>query len=349
MRQIIFLLCIFFLASCSKDDKDKDNKTYVTPPRFSVDPIENSGIVIDASALSVSSVRSPWYSTMFKKIGIWSTSFVIPTIQAQNAISCSEELDNWNAAPQLYGQSRTRSPQEYVESFYAQAVFYDCNARQQAQEDGVGSSTETDGDTEETVTILTAKTVKASAPDDFTRFVSWTDLPENENVRGKLVNKYLLEKDGARTKTRIDLEIENGARDVKSFLLAREADGDLSYTRADFTEILDDEGRPIAHQVSGRYYDDQDQVIVEIAAYSTTDNGTAVFMKKCTSVSNYSDSCLIAATPHYYDSDGDDMNALEVQESGLPTDISDDKIEEVTEFFTGTEENYFKPEFTIGN
>ncbi len=338
--RVFFFLCIFFLASCSKD-KDKDNKTVVIPPRFSVDPIGNAGIVIDAS-----SVRSAWYSTMFKKTGIWSTSFVIPKVQAQNTINCTEEMENLNAAPQLYRNTKNLSPKDYVQNFYAKAVFYDCNAREQAQEDGVGSKTETDSDTEETVRILTAKRVKDSAPEDETRFVSWTDLPETENVKGKLVNKYL-QPDGARTKTRIDLEIENGARNIRSLLRDARNEG-LFYTRADFEEILDDDGNKTAHRVSGRYYDNQDNVIVEIAAYSVKGNGTAIFMKMCPDT-NYRDSCSVAATEHYYNSDGSNMSESGAQAKGLPIDINDSEIKKVTEFFTGTESEYFKPEFTVSN
>ena len=81
--------------------------------------------------------------------------------------------------------------------FYAQAIFYDCNARLQARQSGVGVSTQVDDETgqEETVTVLTSDYTDPRPSENARFFTAWTDLPESEYVKGRMVNIPVREDD----------------------------------------------------------------------------------------------------------------------------------------------------------
>ena len=308
-----------------------------TIPRFSVDPLDGSGV--DDTTASLDKLK-PFLSLLFPK-----------AIAQSTIVSCTDELAASNAAPQIYASSSTNDGLDYAHNFYAQAIFYDCNARQQAQEDGVGRTEQEDDDSNMMLPVLTASNI-GTLPEDLTRFVSWTDLPETQNVSGLLINKYLQD-DGTRTKTRIDLKIDTGARSVWSVLYVERAGGDKSYIKAAFQESDEDtNGVFNEHRVSGRYWDDQDETIISIRASARKDKGVTIRMDECTgqALININAGCTTGTTWTYLDTDGNEMaNESAATTAGLITESAPNGLPDAEAFFTGTQAEFFTPGFDVNH
>lgn len=307
-------------------------------PSFAVKPLESSSI---RSLGKFQNLRNAQQAAKIQS-NLHTASLKI----FSKSISCAKEVAYSNAAPQLIGTPNLTG-QDYVTAFYAQANFYDCNARQQALED-VPQENERDEEGQEIenpIKVYTAEMI-GPRPNDFTRFVSWTDDPNSENVQGKLVNLYLQD-DGIRTKTRIDLEKTGGAKTINSLFLSSTETDLKTYTRADFTEMLD-ANIVVEHRVSGRHYNSHDDVIINVASSVKKNIGASVFVKKCASPSAFSDSCNLASpTAYYYDSDGAVITESQASSLGLITNSNTLTI--INNFYTGTEEDYFQASFDVVN
>ena len=359
VKTILYTTFFILFSSCGDDDPARSTGLRYSGaiPRFSVDPLEGGSLDERITQKSKSSRK-----------GFFARIFSFPKAFAQEAaIDCSKEIDNWNDSPQLIGRANTNSALDFVETFYAQSLFYDCNARQQVQEDGVAASTQTDdGETpldaedDESLPILTASIINEAAPEDFTRFVSWTNLPDlSDNVSGKLVNKYLQPEDNARTKTRVDLAIEEGLREINSFLYVHTDTDDNShfYIKAHFKEVdSNDDDTVDQHIISGRYWDSTDETIVVIRANIRLNVGSSVFITRCTSASDFNATCHssgAAETEFYYDTEGEAIATEgEASTAGLATDQSSANFTTIgsddDNFYTGTTEAaFFDPSFDV--
>ena len=337
MKFIIFLLFFFTLfVSCGDEESSNSGRNYEIP-RFAVYPLSDSGVPGGGSLSR--NFLPPEPNSKLKYLVLAPVHIFFPLAYAQSQIDCTAEIDYYNDAPQTFGRAADIPPQELLHRFYAQAIFYDCIIRQQAQSFGIGESVQEDEEGEE-VTILTAENI-GNDPERRTEYVSWTDLPESENVRGRLVNKYIQD-DGIVTKTRVDLSIEDGARRVTSLLhFVNSNDGAKFYSKASFRESNQDaEGNFQRHEVRGRLYDTTDNTIVQVRAVADADSGSSIELRRCPISSGDIDTDCSSAPPvvKHYNNDG-----AEVSDSSRS--FGDDAADS---FYEGqNEEQYFTPEFSI--
>ena len=338
MKAIIFLLCfVAFFVSCSSGDGES-GKNY-SVPRFAVYPPSSSGLPGQGSFASF----KPESSGGLKYL-VWApVNVLFPLARAQEN-GCDAELAFSNEAPQTFGQAASISGEDIVHRFYAQAIFYDCVTREQALQSGVGETVQNDSENEdEEVTVLTARRI-GDDPEVLTEFVSWTDLPESDNVRGRLVNKYVQE-NGIITKTRVDLEMEDGARKVESMLhFVDPGNSNIKlYSKGGFQESNPDaQGNFQDQEVWGRFYDTSDNMIVQVRAKSRVNVGVTIELKRCPiSGSNIGTDCSGAtAETEHYDATGTKVNdPLEGISLGSNTGNG---------FYAPqSEEEFFTPEFSV--
>ena len=339
MKSFIFLLSFLTLCvSCGDDENSKSGKNYQIP-RFAVYPLSDSGIPGGGSFADNFFPQEP--NSKLKYLVLAPVNLLFPSAYAQEN-SCEDVMRFDNDAPQTYGRAASIEPRDLIYKFYSMSMFYDCVTREQARQSGVGESSQVDNENDgESVLILTASNI-GNNPENLTEYVSWTDLPESENVRGLLVNKYL-QNDGIRTKTRVDLEIENGARKVQS-LLHVISGGQKIYIKAGFIEgALDADGNFQEHEIWGRYYDSSNETIVMARAKSSIGGGLSVELKRCTISGTDIETSCNAASPveQHYDSNGEKVENGTLQQLGSNTGDS---------FYRGmTEADFFTPRFDINN
>ena len=326
MKSILYFLCFaIFLVSCTSGNDPGKNYQI---PRFAVYPPSHSGLPGGGTFASLFQSKPSRAFTLF------------PAAYAQEH-ECDKELSFYNDAQSriISGQAASISGKDFIHSFYAQAILYDCETRRQARAEGVGATSQNHG--EEGTVILTVSLID-NRPEDWTRYISWTDLPESANVRGKLINKYL-QKDGARTKTRVDLAMKNGARTVKSMLLYTD-EYYTAYTSANFKESSPDtKGNFQVQEIWGRYYDDSANKIVQARALVRVGEGFAVELVRCDiSGTNIDTDCSGSSDKvvEHYDANGTKLNSAR---SGwtFGSDTGDS-------FYSGElESEFFAPKFSI--
>ena len=375
LLSVVFLSLLF---ACVVDDSEYYYTGYI--PRFSVDPLPDSAAVVS--------------STHPLRLRPVLMSLLVPTAVAQSTdaedeeeqclrenpdtpeicrrevdecskdggawfcrkISCDRQLSAMNSTSGFaFGEILDNTPLELMESFYARAIFYDCNARQQAQEDGVGRSTQVDeagtpDDPSDDVTkvVLTASLI-GSNPEDRTRFVAWTDTPDQPNLMGLLVNKRL-QQDGKRTKLRVDLKRTNYRKQVWAVLhidYSGSSNPDdirmmTSYEKSVFREIdSDGDGRIDQHYVSGRYWDALINTLVVVKAQTQVGMGAVVYTRRC-AASSLGASCTPTTTT-YYNSSG-----IEIDEKNHGIDrVPMSQLPSVSSFFSGSQASFFTPRFDV--
>ena len=134
----------------------------------------------------------------------------------------------------------------------------------------------------QSVTILTSKRIGEN-PEHLTEFISWTDLADSENVRGRMINKYLQD-DGISTKTRVDMEVEDGAKRVESVFHFSDSNASM-YAKAGFREMeINREGTFQRHEIWGRYYDTTVNIVVQARGVMLAGEGFAVEVTRCSAV-----------------------------------------------------------------
>ena len=289
-----------------------------SPPSFSVRPLEGSSV----------------------------SSFSPVTSQILAAtVDCTAELNYSNAAPQTVSDARsaTITSVDYLEHAYAQAMFYDCNARQQALEDSEGELLSS-SDIQE---ILITKEDEDVPFADFTRFVAWEGEPEASENRGRLVNLYLQD-DNTRTKTRIDLSKRGGLKTVDTVSNVEWNTGTDHWSRAYFREVSETE-----QYVMQRHWDSGDNTIIIVAGHFLEGEGSSSFMNTCAST-DPNGACPLGNTPvaTYLDEDGNTINANQADAAGLiniavTNNLSTltDGVNNLERFYTGTLDDFFDPVF----
>ena len=338
MKTTIFLLCFVILFFSCKDDKNSNMGRNYEIPRFAVYPLSDSGI-FDGVSL-VENILSPEPNSKLKYFVLAPVNIFFPMAHAQSAIDCTDEVNLNNEAPQTFGRAASISPEDLLKRFYAQTIFYDCVIREQAQSFGIGETVQVapkvEGEDPEEIVVLTAENI-GSDPEKRTEYVSWTDLPESENVRGRLVNKYVQD-DGIITKTRVDLNIVNRARTVTSLLHFVNQDGAKFYSKANFQESNPDaDGNFQQHEVWGRLYDTTNNMVVQARAIIVAGGGFSAELKKCPISSSIETSCN-GATPDAIHLDGEG-NTVGERSFGS---------NQATSFYgSQSESEYFTPEFNI--
>ena len=358
---------LFFMISCSKSS-NKDANIPSHPPSHYDGYLPNFSVNIPKDAINLNS------SFLVPLQGLRSPNLKLE--ENQTSIDCTEALNNWNAAPQfpLQGTDTPFCPETetchdnelgFTINFYAQAQFYDCNARQQLREDGLTqqcplregdeeASLEELCDEESSTSIqLLYALIQGDQPEDFTRFVSWTmdpNTPEASDIQGRLINKYLQD-NGLRTKTRVNLEREGGRKTVDSIFLYYDSSNEpQSSIRAYFRE--DGASSVTDNYIVGRYWNTSYGKVIAVRAHVKSSTGAALFVEICPAddfAAAQASTCTASgATPVYFDANGDLVVA---SPEGLINTGSDDRFNprntsnNLDTFFDDeTIEDHFNPE-----
>lgn len=369
--QVTFIYCFLILflllsSSCSKED-DKNNSSglrytgYV--PNFSVN-IPNRSINSNS-----------FLSLLPRQVQL------LELEENEINIDCTTALNNANVAPRFpndpssngnpfCGEESDQCHENelgFATRFYADTQFYDCNARQQLREDGLsvqcnlregseGSIGEDNLCDEESITttqLLYAFSV-GETPDDLTRFVSWTmdpNDPETVDVEGRMINKYL-EDNGRRTKTRVDLDRENGKKAVDTvFILQNSSNEPIVLKRVYFREA--GSGDDVTdNYIVGRVWDVNYGKVIAVRAHLRSSVGASVFVNRCDAsdftAAQTSDCTSSTETAIYFNANGEQVTEAP---SGLLTDGRDanfnprDSDEDTLDTFFngGTIDTYFNP------
>ena len=205
-----YFLLIFLLGACDFDEKSPTDK-------------EAGNRVIDLPAFAVEPFA--YVTDDNKSAGL----FVTP-------ISCEQQLDKLNnTSATLQGEvagtgedSQLKIAKALASYSYALSLFYDCNMRQQAQDDGAKEIAN-----DQQKVHYRAASLKDSRW-DFTRFVDWFEYKNNEGivdrtdgeadrVDGKMINLYLQD-DGIRTQTRIELAKDTTLRQITTIFWSEQGD-----------------------------------------------------------------------------------------------------------------------------
>ena len=294
----VTVVSMVMFAGCSS----KDSSNIAVAPDFSVKPLENSSIPAISSKVELA------------------------------AISCTAETNYWNEAARAITENP--SEKDYVIYFYAQSNFYDCNARQQADETAPVESQEGN---------FRVFTVDINS-DDGTRFISWAREGDSDDIQGKLVN-LIEQDDGINTKTRIDLVDDEEAKQVDSLLYGDDTNLNVQfYTRAKFEAIKEDNGEIAEHYVGGRYY--ISGKVVTLVASAKKDLGISVFKNECVA-GNANASCPLNSSTDgvYYNADGDVIDKTAAEALGLTVDPSSLLSFYLSNFFVN-EDEFFATSFT---
>ncbi len=167
---------------------------------------------------------------------------------------------------------------------YAQALFYDCNMRQQAREDGAEIVDETD------VRVLHRSHRQSAELWDGTRFVEWEEQKDSDTgevpmtdgeadtVTGKMVNLYLQE-NGFRTQTRIELDKQDGLRQIASVFFLQAGEGKNVVQRSYLVEH--GSGTDKEHLLGLRLYHHDYSSKIYLALAHLKDSGSAVLFATC--------------------------------------------------------------------
>ena len=345
---LIFPWLIFSLSSCFEGDDSSSAKKasgyegYM--PNFSVGYPKN---VLTSNLLLKSMMRA-----------LPSTIPSLALEENPDEIDCSGTIANWNKSTQLPSAASGSNNVPYcptisgnvvdcfnnalgvVLHFYAQSQFYDCNARQQLQKDGLteqcrlrdGTAGSIDDDdlcdssATTVVQLLYSLTEKASA-DDFTRFISWTmhpTTPKDKGIKGQLINKDL-QSDGSKTKVRVDIDRAGGKKAISSVLLTTDAAGDIiSISRAYFNQagasntITD-------NYITARYWHKDYAKVIAVRSHVSLTLGSSVFYSTCTATDALTAINVTCdpTTPTYYNGVGGNLGS---PQSNIITNPSDSKF-----------------------
>ncbi len=294
-----------------------------TPPSFAVAPLEGSSV----GSFSVT-------SSMFAAV-----------------IACENELQYLNDAPETLGRApgsvgTINRAVDYLQAGYAEALFWDCEARRQVLEE-VGNGAEVTS-TSDIQSLLVTSEHKGKPPEDFTRFISWEGDYDDSDSRGKMVNQ-LLQYDGTHYKVRLDLSKQGNLKTLDSTMVVQINDGTDQWFRSWFREISESE-----HYVTSRYHDTDDNIIVVAVGHFVEGVGSSSFYSTCPNRS-FNDVCTLGATPTalYLDEDGNEYPGPTAE-----TDASTDGLITLTNlstltsvvpnldlFYTGPEAAFFDPVF----
>ena len=301
----IIFLSFALLFSCGKKK---------SPPSFSVRPLEGSS----------ESSFSPVMSQMLAA-----------------TIDCTAELNYSNAAPQTVSDARsaTITSIDWLEHAYAQAMFYDCNVRQQTLEDSEGELLSS-SDIQE---ILITREDEDMPLQDFTRFVAWEGEPDANENRGRMVNLYLQD-DNTRTKTRIDLNKRGGFKTVDVVFNVEWNTGTNHWSRAYFREVSATE-----QYVVQRHWDSGDNMIVIVIGHFLEGVGSSSFEQTCGSTDPNAACVLNPAAGTYLDEDGNAITQNAADNAGLiilpNLSTLTDGVPNLENFYTGTVDAFFDPTF----
>ena len=240
-------------------------------------------------------------------------------------INCTQEMQQSNSANANLHQviDDTEKLAEVAlrmaDYSYAQALFYDCNMRQQAADDGVKIVADNDS-----LTHYRAYKERDNFW-DMTRFVEWNEYKNDEGLvpktdgeanrtTGKMMNFYLQD-NGFRTQTRIELDKKDSLRQITS-LFYLETPADKVVQRGHLVEYKS--GTDKEHLLSLRLYHDKTSAKIYLALAHFKTNGSAVLVGVCDigEDEDYNKSCTDSQLEvHYFDANQKKITA----DADLPT------------------------------
>ena len=279
-----YLLLSFLVSACDfagespADKEDENNNRVIDLPAFAVEPFDYVASNTSQSAgLFVTPISC---EQQMKKLN--ETSEKVQTVGKENGV----EEDNLEMAKALAAYS------------YALGLFYDCNMRQQAQDDGA----EEIANDQQKVQYRAASLTDPRW--DLTRFVDWFEYKNNEGivsrtdgeadrVDGKMINLYLQE-DGARTQTRIDLVKNANLRQITTIFWS-ERDNKQTVLKSHVVEYS--KGSTKEQLLSLRYYSDNNDSNKSgwVLAHMKT-SGSVIITNTCPATSDYNSACDTNAT-----------------------------------------------------
>ena len=320
LNWIIFLV-FTLLFSCGKKK---------IPPSFAVRPLSNS------SVRSLPMTANTAFSAALSC-----------TTEVEYYNDSNSELGEWGpgSAPQMnFELGRPYDSRDYLSRSYATGIFYDCEVRRQAIQDSRGELRSSSS----IQSVLNTREDRGVPVRDWTFFVAWEgDFDASEN-RGRLVNLHL-QSDNTRTKTRIDMNKQNGLKTMDMFLYYQFNNGMDLFSRAYFREISETE-----HYLAKRYFDTIDNRVIVTVGHYLEGVGSSSFLNNCdTAIFNYNFNitCPLGSSPTelYLDEDGNPLSAAQAANAGLITlsNISTltDGIANLDRFYTGTIDEFFTPVF----
>lgn len=334
-----YLLLMFLFSACDFSEKSPTDK-------------EDDNRVIDLPAFAVEPFNYVVGSNNSQSAGL----FVTP-------ISCEQQLKKLNDTSREVQEKVIPTPTEdklglakaLAAYSYALGLFYDCNMRQQAQEDGA-EEIATD---QQKVQYRAASLTESRW--DLTRFVDWFEYKNSEGIvsrtdgeadriDGKMINLYLQE-DGARTQTRIDLAKDTNLRQITTIFWSQLKSGEQTALKSHVVEYS--QGSTKEQLLSLRYHDanhDPDESWWVLAHMKAS--GSVIITNVCSATNDYNSSCDAESANdsiHHLDenyqpvanhqdfkaSRADFLEAEKVDTNWSHGDYSTDAINPLTPFFAG--------------
>lgn len=324
MKLFTLVLLASTAFSCGDDDETPLRYTGHIP-RFSVDPLPNSGTI----TRSRPSEGPFWENLLIKRA------------HAQEArIDCGPQLERSNRAPDLSSGvadiAAKGVPLTYrgmVQAFYAQALFFDCHMRKKVQEVGV----------DETGTPPTYTYQSDS------ELLYWTDpegdVPGAAKIKGRLVTRRN-QSNNINMRFRVDLFDQDSGNKEISTLLKIEDGPRAFYIQANVKRIGPDTQKK--DLISGRFWqkekegnrDTYNLLLFEAIAQSGANLSIRAY--KCDGQANKGSDCTSSKVLVAYDSSGDVATAP--QETMFSSGSLSGESFLANGFFTGSEDEYFSVE-----
>ena len=338
-----YLLLIFLVSACEfdgkspadKEDDKKDDKRVIDLPAFAVEPFDYvvGSNTSPSAGLFVTPISCEQQMKKLNDTSAKVQEIVQPTPSTENELELAKALTSYS---------------------YALSLFYDCNMRQQAQDDGA----EEIANDQQKVHYRAASLTESRW--DLTRFVDWFEYKnaegivsrtddEADRVDGKMINLYLQD-DKARTQTRIDLAKDANLRQITTIFWS-ETDNKQTALKSHVVEYS--KGSTKEQLLSLRYYsahhvsDKSWWVLAHMKA-----SGSVMITNVCSETSDYNSTCnenSAGDTTYYLDSNyqevSDNHQGFKASRDDFLTnvttnwshgDYSTEAINPRTPFFAGT-------------
>lgn len=300
----MLMTCLLLIAGCGMGDNNKrtektemTEKTEKLPPFFAAYPFEYVATTQEQVALTGSLEELTQHTGNCAEV--WLNKLNEASAAVQVAIP-DEQKSGGEKALSMAGYS------------YMLGLFYDCNLREQATEDGVKLIAASD----DSIKYEAAMIGEGDKRLDLTRFVTWSEhkneqgeVPsragEADKVDGFMTNLYLQE-DKSRTQTRIELNKKEALRHLTSLFWSSSSQQHEVALRGELVE----HGRGDAKEqlLSLRYYGEHVSDRIWMMLAHMKEDGSAVLLASCkiNDTEDFNKSCAASEFTFYHlDAKGD--------------------------------------------
>lgn len=245
-----------------------DSRTERSPPFFAAYPFEYIVATPETVALTDPSAEEGQTTSC----GVWLEKLNKAELKVQDVISDPSDVDE-RVAVSMASYS------------YMLGLFYDCNQREQATDDGVKLITDNDDIVKYEAAIIGEGDERL----DFTRFVTWNEhkngegeVPssagEADKIDGFMANLYLQE-DKTRTQTRIELTKREALRHITTLFWSNLPQQKEMALRGEVVEY--DDGEVKEQLLSLRYYGGHVSSRVWMMLAHMKADGSAILLASC--------------------------------------------------------------------